>query len=169
MISEKVQKAFNDQINAELYSAYMYLAMVADLESKNLVGMAQWMKVQATEEVGHAMKLFGHVVERGGRAVLGAIAEPPGEWATPLELFEAAYAHEQKVTALINKLVDVADAESDRAAHIFLQWFVTEQVEEEANADRIVQQLHMIGDHPQGLLMLDAQLGRRTAGAEGDE
>lgn len=162
MISEKVQKAFNDQINAELYSAYMYLAMVADLESKNLVGMAQWMKVQATEEVGHAMKLFGHVVERGGRAVLGAIAEPPGEWATPLELFEAAYAHEQKVTALINKLVDVADAESDRAAHIFLQWFVTEQVEEEASTQEIRDKLKLAGDSPVALFMIDQQLGQRT-------
>jgi ferritin len=164
MIGKKLQKAFSDQINAELYSAYLYLAMAADFEEKNWLGAGKWMRLQAQEEVGHAMKLMGHVIERGGRVELGAIDKPAGAWDSYLAAFEAAYAHEQEVTSLIYALVDKAAAEKDKAAEIFLQWFVTEQVEEEAHADQIVQALRLIAGQPQGLFMLDAKLGARGAG-----
>ncbi len=163
MISQKVQDAFNGQINAELYSAYLYLSMAAQFESMNLPGFGSWMTVQAREEVSHAMKLFAHVNERGGRVTLKAIETPPGEWPSPLAAFEDAYRHEQKVTALIHALVKLAAEADDDAAGIFLQWFVSEQVEEEASADEVVQKLKMIKDSPQGLLMLDRELARRGA------
>jgi ferritin len=162
MLSEKMQKALNGQLNAELYSAYLYLSMSAYFESLNLAGFANWMKVQAQEETVHAMKFYAHINERAGRVKLGAVEGPALEWDSPLAAFEAAYAHEQKVTGLINDLVNIANGETDHATEIFLQWFVTEQVEEEASADAVVQQLKLVGDAPGGLFMLDRELGQRV-------
>ncbi len=161
MIGKKMLDALNEQINAELYSAYLYQAMAAQFEADNLRGFAHWMEVQAKEEQNHARKLYEFLVDRGGRVVLKAIGAPPAEWKSALAVFEDSYAHEQKVTGLINRLVDLARAENDHAAEVFLAWFVTEQVEEEANASQIVEKLKMIKEQPQGLLMLDAQLAAR--------
>lgn len=164
MLSKKMETAINKQINAELYSGYMYLAMSSHFSTANLPGFAAWMQAQAGEELGHAMKLYGHVVERGGTVVLDAVAKPPAKWTTPLKVFEDTYKHEVKVTGLINKLAELAAAEKDHAASVFLQWFITEQVEEEASADAIVQQLKMIKGSSGGLFMLDHHLGKRGAG-----
>lgn len=162
MIGKKMQDALNEQINAELYSAYLYQAMAAYFEAGNLRGFAHWMELQDKEEKGHAKKMYDFLVDRGGRVALKAIAAPPAEWKSALAVFEDTYAHEQKVTGLIHKLVDLARAENDHAAEVFLAWFVTEQVEEEAHASEIVEKLKMVKEHPQGLLMLDAQLGQRA-------
>jgi ferritin len=161
VIGKKMLDALNEQINAELYSAYLYQAMAAQFEADNLRGFAHWMDVQAREEQNHARKIYDFLVDRGGRVVLKSIAAPPAEWKSALMAFEDSYAHEQKVTGLIHRLVDLARAENDHAAEVFLAWFVTEQVEEEANASQIVEKLKMIKDQPQGLLMLDAQLAGR--------
>jgi len=161
MLSKTMQDAVNEQINAELFSGYLYLSMSAYFESVKRPGMAHWMRLQAGEEQEHAMKLFGHVVERGGRVVLPAIAAPETEWESPLAAFQAAYAHEQKVTGLINDLVALARKEQDTTADTFLQWFVEEQVEEEENADEIVQKLKTIEDAPDDLRLLDDELGQR--------
>ncbi len=161
MLSKKIEDAFNGQLNAEMFSAYLYLSMSAYFESANMQGMAKWMMVQAKEEHGHAMKFFDFIVDRGGRVKLAAIAAPDTDWASPLAAFEAAYAHEQKVTALIADLVKLAQGEGDAAADVFLQWFVTEQVEEEKSASEIVQKLKMIKEAAPALLMLDAVLGKR--------
>lgn len=161
VIKEKMQKAINKQINAELYSSYLYLAMAAHFEENNLLGFAQWLKIQAKEENTHGMKFYEYVIERGGRVILTEIAAPPAEWKSPLAAFEAVYAHELKVTALINDLLELAKEEGDAASELMLQWFIDEQVEEEANAILIVEKLKMIKDAPQGLLMLDKELGER--------
>ncbi len=161
MIGKKMLDALNEQINAELYSAYMYQAMAAQFEADNLRGFAHWMDLQAKEEQNHARKIYEFLVNRGGRVALKAIAAPPAEWKSALAVFEESYAHEQKVTGLISRLVDLARTENDHAAEVFLAWFVTEQVEEEANASQIVEKLKMIKEQPQGLLMLDAQLAGR--------
>jgi ferritin len=165
MLSPKIQDAMNKQLNAELYSAYLYLSMAAYFENANLRGMAQWMKVQAQEEAGHAAKFFKQICERGGRVTLTSITAPPTEWKSPLALFEEVYKHECHVTGLIHGLVDLAAAEKDHASSPFLQWFVSEQVEEEANAAEIVHHLKMIGDSKNGLLMLDHRLGERRTSA----
>lgn len=172
MISEKMQEALNEQVNAELYSAYLYLSMVAYFESENLHGFATWMRVQTQEEVMHAMKIYDYVNERGGRVTLKSIAEPPTEWKSPLAAFEAAYQHEQKVTGLINGLVNLAIEEKDHAANMFLQWFVNEQVEEENNADTIVQRIKLMADAPGAMYMLDNEMGQRVftpPAAEGEK
>ncbi len=161
MLSDRMLKVLNEQINHELFSAYLYLAMAAQFQSQNLKGFAHWMEVQAKEESGHALKLYGFVNERGGRVGLKGIDAPQESWATPLAAFEAALAHERKVTGLIHKLADAAQSEKDHATAVFLQWFVTEQVEEEANALEIAEKLRMVGDSAQGLLMLDGILGQR--------
>ncbi|MFH1404313.1 MAG: ferritin [Candidatus Altiarchaeota archaeon] len=161
MISDKMQDAMNEQMNAELYSSYLYLSMSAYFEDRNLSGFAQWMRVQAQEELIHAMKFYTHVIDRGGRVELKAIDLPPKEWKSPLEVFEEAYKHELKVTGLINSLVDLAQGEKDYASNSMLQWFVDEQVEEEASADDIVQKLRMIKDAPAGIVMYDRGLGKR--------
>ena len=161
MLSKKIEDALNGQLNAEMFSAYLYVSMSAYFESANMQGMARWMVVQAKEEHSHAMKSFDFIVDRGGRVKLAAIAAPETDWASPLAAFEAAYAHEQKVTGLIGELVKLAKAEDDTATGIFLQWFVTEQVEEEKNASEIVQKLKMIKEAAPALLMLDAVLGKR--------
>jgi len=161
MIGEKLQKAFNEQINAEIHSAYLYLSMAAYFHSVGLDGMAQWMKVQEQEEKSHAMKFFSHIVDRMGKVTLTAIEQPKTEWASPLEAFEDAYKHEQYITSRINNLVKLASEEVDNAAGIMLQWFVTEQVEEEANTAKICDLLKRIGNSGNGLIMLDHQLGKR--------
>ncbi len=162
MIDKKMQGAFNEQINAELYSAYLYLSMVAYFESINLPGFANWMRIQTQEEVMHAMKIYDYVNERDGRVILKSIGEPQSEWESPLAAFEAAYQHEQKVTGLINELVNLAIKEKDHAANMFLQWFVNEQVEEESNADAIVQKIRLMADAPGGMYMLDNEMGQRV-------
>lgn len=162
MISKKMQDALNEQVNAELYSAYLYLSMVAYFKSINLPGFATWMRVQTQEEIVHAMKIYDYLNERGGRVMLKSIDEPQTEWKSPLAAFEAAYGHEQKVTGLINGLVNLAIEEKDHAANMFLQWFVNEQVEEESNADAIVQKLKLMADAPGGMYMLDNEMGQRV-------
>jgi len=162
MIGKEMLDAFNEQINAELYSAYLYQAMAADFEARNLRGFAHWMELQAKEEQGHAKKMYGFLVDRGGRVVLKAIAAPPAEWKSALAVFEEVYAHEQKVTGLIYKLVELARSENDHAAEVFLAWFVTEQVEEEAHASEISEKLKLVKDQAQGLLMMDSLLGQRA-------
>ena len=161
MLNEKLQDAINEQTKNELYSSYLYLAMSAYCESANLPGFAHWMRVQAGEEQEHALKMYRYIVEKGGRVWLKAIDEPPAEFESALDVFERTLAHEQKVTGLINDLYALAIDENDYATQIFLQWFITEQVEEEANATQIVDLLNAIGDHPQGLIMLDRQLAAR--------
>lgn len=162
MLNQKIQDAFNKQINAELYSSYLYLSMAAYFESVSLKGFANWMRCQAQEEILHAMKFYSYVAERGGNVKLEAIDGPPTNWGSPLHAFQDAYAHEQKVTALINGLVDLAVQERDHASNAFLQWFVTEQVEEEASADEVIQQLKLAGDQGGGLFMIDRELGQRV-------
>jgi ferritin len=166
MLSEKMEKALNAQVNAELFSAYLYVSMAAYFESVNLGGMATWMRMQAKEEETHAMKIFDFINDRGGRVTLTAIDAPETEWDSALAVFEAGYAHEQKVTGLINDLVKVAREENDPATEAFLQWFVSEQVEEEKTADGIVQALKMVQSNPPALLMMDRELGQRQPPAE---
>ena len=162
MISKKMEEALNEQVNAELYSAYLYLSMESYFKSQNLNGFANWMRVQTQEEVAHATKIYDFINERGGRVTLKAIEGPQTEWDSTLAVFKAAYEHEQKVTSLINDLVDLAIKEKDHATNSFLQWFVNEQVEEEASADEIVQQLKMMENAPGGMFMLDRELGQRV-------
>jgi len=162
MLSKKMEKALNGQINAEMYSSYLYLAMSAYLESVNLAGFAKWMKAQAQEELSHAMKFFHYVNERGGRVVLEKIKAPPAEWESPLAVFEATYEHEQKVTGLIYDLVDLAYTEKDHATNPLLQWFVAEQVEEEASAEDVVNSMKLAGETPAGLFLMDRELGTRV-------
>jgi ferritin len=161
MIGDAIQKAFNKQINAELYSAYLYLAMSAEMETQNFGGMAHWLRAQSQEEVEHAMKFYKFINERSGTVTLDKIDKPSGSWDTPLDAFEAAYQHETKVTAMIDDLVELARKEKDNASEMFLQWYVNEQVEEEASALQIVEQLKMVKGHPGGLFMLDHHLGSR--------
>lgn len=161
MLSQKMQDALNDQINAEYFSSYLYLAMSAWCQEANLPGMASWFRVQAQEEMLHVMKFFQYVIDRKGRVLLAAIAKPDAEWKGSLDVFQAAYAHEQHVTARINKLVGLAIGENDYATHTLLQWFVNEQVEEEATVDAIVQQLKLADEAPAALFMLDRELGTR--------
>ena len=161
MLSKTVQDAINDQIKNELYSAYLYLSMSAYCEAVNLPGFAHWMRVQCQEEEAHAMKFFGFVYDRGSRVVLQAIDQPPVDFESPLDLFQQTLHHEQKVTAMINRIYDLATKENDYATQTFLQWFITEQVEEERNASQILEQLKAIGDQPAALFMLDGYLGKR--------
>lgn len=168
-IGNKMSDAMNKQINAEMYSAYMYLSMAAWFEKENLGGFANWMKVQAQEEMTHAMKFYNFIVERQGAVKLMAIDCPPSDWKDALAVFQDALKHEQKVTGLINGLTDIAIAEKDYASQIFLQWFVTEQVEEEDSVSKVVRMLERIGESGHGLLMADRELGQRTAAAPGAE
>jgi ferritin len=162
MISKKVEKALNEQVNAEMYSAYLYLSMEAYFKSLNLIGFANWMRVQTQEEMMHAMKIYEFIDERGGRITLKAIDGPQTKWDSPLAAFKAVYEHEQKVTGLINNLVNLAIEEKDHATNTFLQWFVNEQVEEESSADQMVQQLKMMENAPGGMFMLDREMGQRV-------
>ncbi len=161
MLSKKLQGAINEQIKNELYSGYLYLAMSAYFEANNLPGFAGWMRAQAAEEQEHALKFFDFVNERGGRVELQAIDQPPVEFEGPLAIFQTTLEHEKKVTGLINGLYELALAEKDYPAQVMLQWFIDEQVEEEANATHIVETLKMVGEKGQALVMLDRQLGQR--------
>lgn len=162
MISKSMQAAFNKQINAETYSAYLYWSMSAALESMNLPGTANWMRIQAQEEMTHAVKFYHHLIERGGQVQLTAIDAPETAWKNVKAVFEAVLKHEQHVTCLINGLMDLAIQEKDHAANMFLQWFVTEQVEEEATAMETLGKLEIVGDTAGGLYMLDKELGQRV-------
>lgn len=161
-MKKRVEKAFNDQINEELFSSYVYLAMAAHFEANNWEGFAGWMKHQAQEEMEHAMRLFTHLTRRGGRVVLKAIGEPPVDFGTPLEAFEKALAHEQHITATITALYELALKEKDYPAQLELQWFIQEQVEEEENTGRAVELLKMAGDNNGALFMLDRQMAKRS-------
>lgn len=162
MLGKKMEKSLNEQLNAELYSAYLYLSMAAWFESENLPGFAAWMRVQHREETAHGLKFFKFVTERRGRVALKAIDAPATEWKSPLAAFEAALKHEQHITGRIGELVNLALAEKDHATNAFLQWFVNEQVEEEASVDGIVQKLKMADKSVGAILMLDHHLGQRT-------
>ena len=161
MLSKTVQDAMNEQVNNEFYSAYQYLAMAAYCESVNLPGFAQWMRTQSQEETEHAMKFYDFILDRNGRVVLQAIEGPVIEFGSPLEVFEQALEQEQKVTAMINELYGLAVKEGDYASQAFLQWFVTEQVEEEKNAGDVAETLKMVGDKSETLFLLDRELGQR--------
>ncbi|UTF50412.1 ferritin [Desulfomicrobium sp. ZS1] len=162
MISPKIEKALNEQINAEMFSAYLYLAMVAYFQDKNLSGFANWMTVQNQEETFHAMKFFRYVSERGGRVTLGAIEKPQFEWESPLAAMEAAQKHEAYITGRINSLVDLAIKEKDHATASFLGWFVDEQVEEEDSVNEVVQKLRLLGSDGGGLFMMDRDMATRV-------
>ncbi len=162
MLSQKMETSLNQQVNAELYSSYLYLSMSAYFSEINLNGAAHWMRLQAQEELTHALKIYDYINERGGRPVLEGIEAPPKSWGSPTEVFENVLSHEQKVTSLINDLVDLAISEKDHATNNFLQWFVAEQVEEEASANDVLQKVKMTGNQGGGLFMLDQELGKRV-------
>jgi len=163
MMNPKMVDALNQQINEEYYSSYIYLAMAAYLDDQDLDGMGHWMRMQAQEEHLHAMKIFDYMLERGARVELAAVAAPPRAWDSPLGAFEGALEHEQYMTANINKLVDLAIEERDHATNNIMQWYVSEQVEEEANVENIVKKLKMMGDTGHGLFMMDRELANRPA------
>jgi ferritin len=166
MLSKTLQDAINEQIMHEYYSSYLYLSMAAYFEAHNLAGFGRWMRVQSDEERGHAMKFFDFVLDRGGRVVLHAIAQPPTDWTSSKEVFKQVQEHEQKVTSLINKLYKLALKENDYPTQVLLHWYINEQVEEEKNAAQIVDHLQLIEDRGTAVLMLDKQLGKR--GGEAD-
>lgn len=162
MLSQKLQAALNDQINAELESAYVYLAMAAHFEASNLTGSAGWMRRQAREEVAHAMKIFDFVNDRGGRVTLAAIAQPPSQFGSAVDVWEQVLKHEQHVTERIHQLCALAEAEKDYPAQTMLQWFVTEQVEEEKSAKTVLEQARMIGSSSSAIYFLDRHLGKEA-------
>ena len=162
MIGKKVEKTINEQINAELYSSYLYLSMASDMEERGLQGFAHWMKSQAQEELMHAMKFYDYLAERGGRVLLKAIDGPETKWKSPLAMMEHVLRHEQHVTSLINAMMDLAVKERDHATAEMLHWFVKEQVEEESTAEGIVQKLKLAGDGGNGLFMIDKDLAARV-------
>ncbi|MFH1195407.1 MAG: ferritin [bacterium] len=164
MISPKMQAALNKQMNDELFSSYLYLSMAAYFESKNYSGFAGWMKIQSSEEYGHALKFFHYIHEVGGKVELETINKPQHEWDSPKNAFEDALAHEHKITDGISNLVNLAIEEKDHATHIFLHWFVEEQVEEVAHSSSIVQKFDMVADSKNGLYLLDKELGQRQKG-----
>ncbi len=164
MLSDKMQDALNGQLNAEFYSSYLYLSMHAYFKSVNLDGFANWMYFQVQEELTHSMKLYDFINQRGGKVKLLQVEAPSAEWGSPLAVFEATLEHEQKITALINELVEVALAEHDHATNIFLQWFVSEQVEEEESVGGVLEQLKLMGEAKGGLFMIDRELAKRSAG-----
>ncbi len=162
MIKADVQKAFNAQINEELFSAYLYLSMVSYFESQNLKGFASWMRAQVIEELTHANKMVGYLNERGGEVKLETIGKPDATWKSPLAAFEAAYKHECHISACINDLYAKAVKAGDNAAALFLNWIINEQGEEEASADEVVQNLKLAQGAPGALFMLDRELGIRV-------
>ncbi len=163
MLSKNLEAAINDQIKHELYSAYFYLSMSAWAASSNLDGAAKWLGMQAEEEQEHAMKFYGYLLDRGATVTLQAIPQPPAVFTSLLDVFEQVQEHEGKVTALINRLYELALKENDYASQVMLQWFITEQVEEEKNAAQVVDILRMVGGQPQGLFQVDRMLAARGA------
>jgi ferritin len=162
MLDEKIERGINDKINAELYSAYLYYSMAAYFEGLSLKGFSHWLRVQGLEEMTHVQKFFAYLNDRGGRVLLLPIEAPPSKWESPLAVFEEVYAHEVKVTGLINKLMDLVLAARDHASSSFLQWFVSEQVEEEASADEVLQKLKLVDKPEGGLFLLDQEMDKRT-------
>ncbi len=162
MLGERLEKALNDQLNYELYSAYVYASMAAWFESVDMPGFSSWMQVQVREEMVHVQKFFTFINERDGRVRLAQVDEPAFEWDSPLAAFQNAYEHECSVSSRIHALVDLAREEKDHAVENFLQWFVTEQVEEEASTKAVVQQLKFLGDDRHALFMIDRELGQRV-------
>ncbi len=158
-----MQKALNEQINAEAYSAYLYLAMAAYFENRGLAGMANWMLVQYQEEQQHALKFYRYIVDRGGNVALDTIAKPTQNWDSTLAVFEAARDHERMVSQRINDLATLAVELKDHATHAMLEWFVGEQVEEEATVEAIVAKVQLVGEQGAGLFMIDRELGGRVA------
>lgn len=161
MLSKTIQDAINDQINKELYSSYLYLSMASYYAESNLSGFAGWMRVQSSEEYAHAMKFYGYVIDRNGHVELGAIEKPHAKFKSPADVFRQVLEHEQKVTGMITKLYELAAKEKDYPTQIMLEWFITEQSEEEKSAGDILEQLKMIGDSPVSLIMMDRQLAAR--------
>ncbi len=166
MINKAMQDAMNEQVNKEFFSSYLYLSMAAYFEEKNLGGFAHWMRIQEAEEREHAMKFYNFILERGGKVILKALEAPKTEWKSSLEVFEEAAAHEAMITASINSLYELAMKEKDYPALTMLQWFITEQVEEEKNAADIVANLKLIEDRGTAVLMLDHRLAKRGGGGE---
>lgn len=162
MIKKRLEDAINQQINAELYSAYLYLAMASYFEETNLSGFANWMRVQFEEEQFHAMKFLDYLIERGGRVKLEAIDKPRFEWKDAIEVFEETLEHEKHVTSLINDIAEIAEVEKDRPTQNMLIWFIDEQVEEEATAEKILNELKLIGGGGHGMLMMDRELSARV-------
>ena len=168
MLSEKIEKALNKQLNAEVYSGYLYLSMAAYFEDTDLPGFANWMRVQAEEELEHGMKFYDYIIRRGAKVTLEAIEKPQTEWESPLAAFEHVLSHEQMVTGLINDLVNLAIDEKDHATNNFLQWFVEEQVEEEENAMEILAKVKLAGDSNEIFYALNEEFGARTRGASSE-
>lgn len=162
MLSDKVLLAINEQINREMYSAYLYLAMSSWCSQNGLNGVANWMRVQYQEEMFHAFKMYDYVIEQDGKVELKAIDQPPAEFKSVLHIFEEVLAHEKKVTAWINGVVKTADTVNDYATHNFMQWFVNEQVEEEASAKSILDDLKLAGEKGPGLFMINRELAQRV-------
>ena len=161
MIKEKVLKILNKQINEELFSSYLYLSMSNYFSSLNLDGFANWMRLQSQEEYAHGMKIYDYVLQRDGKVVLAKIETPKATWKSPLEVFQETLKHERHISACINNIVTLANQEKDHATSNFFQWFISEQVEEEANAVNIVEKVKMVGDNKSGLFMLDREMGQR--------
>jgi len=168
MLSQNLQDALNEQIKNEFYSAHVYLAMSSWFEDKGLPGFAKWMRVQYSEELTHGLKIFDFINDRDGRALVLGFDAPPTDWKSPLDVFQDSYTHEQKVTAMINNLYAMAQQEPDYATLVLMQWFISEQVEEEKNAKLIVDQLKMSGDSGSAILILDRDLGGRKGGGGGE-
>ena len=162
MISKNMTKALNEQIMKEIYSAYLYQSMSAYSAGNNLKGFASWFQIQALEELFHAEKIYNYILEQGEQIELFGIDKPANDFKSPVDLFERTLAHEKTVTASINSIVELAKKEKDEASYIFLQWFITEQVEEEASPNEVLGRLKMIGDKGMGILLLDKELGSRT-------
>ncbi len=162
MLNKTIEQAINKQINAEIYSSSLYYAMAAYFETLSLKGFSHWLRVQALEELTHVQKFFSYVHERGGRVSMASVEGPQNEWESPLAAFEAVYEHETKVTGMINALMDLALKESDHATCNFMQWFISEQVEEEASADEAVQKLKLVEKTEGGLFLLDQEMDKRT-------
>ncbi len=168
MLKKSMEKALNRQLNREFESSYLYLSMSAWLESKSLVGMAAWMRIQTLEEMDHVMRFYNHIHQRGGSVKFEAVPAPQATWKSPLAVFEGALEHERKISRSIHQLVDLGVKDGDHPTQSFLQWFVAEQVEEEATADEIVSQLKLVGNSGSGLLLLDQTLGARKVEPEGE-
>lgn len=161
MLNKIIQDAINEQINQELYSSYLYMAMAAHFDAENLPGFAHWMKLQADEERSHAMKFYSYIYDRGGKVTFKAISQPPSKYKSPLDIFKQVLEHEQKITKLINKLYELSIKEKDYPTEMMLHWFINEQVEEEKNDNEIINQLEMLGDSSAMLMMIDRRLAER--------
>ena len=165
MMSKTMQDALNEQMKHEFYSSYLYLSMSAYCDGMNLPGLARWMRAQAQEEAKHAMKIFDHILDRGGKVELQQVDRPPSQFTSAREVFEQAHKHEQQVTASINRVYGLAMDERDFASRVFLDWFVGEQVEEEKTSGLLAEQMRMVGEDKPGLLMLARDRGQRRGGA----